>query len=229
MPVDHVANILALRAHALAMPPVALTSGVELEATATGYTRENGVGFLVDGFMAGMEVVPSGFVQTTPGVILSVTTTTLTIDGGRTVEVMEPGKSLSVALPSLVAWENDRFPPRDEQGNVVSLAGRWYVDEDYLPGPSAVKTTGPGRQVECTPGYVLKLYGPPEYGVLAHYTLAGALLDHFAPMTALYPSSGDVLRVRGDVAPYRDQLRVIDGFALITVTIPLRLRTVNSI
>lgn len=220
MPVDHVANILALRAHALAMPPVALTSGVELEATATGYTRENGVGFLVDGFMAGMEVVPSGFVQTTPGVIVSVTTTTLTIDGGRTVEVMEPGKSLSVALPSLAAWENDHFAPE---------AGRWYVDEDYLPGPSSVQTTGPGRQVECNPGYVLKLYGPPGYGVLAHYTLADALLEHFAPMTALYPSSGDVLRVRGDVAPYRDQLRVIDGFALITVTIPLRLRTVNSI
>jgi hypothetical protein len=224
MPANDAANILALRAHALALPAVARTTGVDLAATATGYVRSDGGSFLTDGFMAGMEVVPTGFTETLPGIVTSLSATSLTIAGGRDVEAAAPGRTLSVALPSLQAWENDIFPAEG-----TDLSNRWYVDEDYLPGPSVVRTTGPGRRVDTQPAYVLTLYGPPNFGVLAHFTLADALLNHFAPHTALFPSSGDVLRVRGDVAPYRGQLTVREGFALITVTLPLWLRTVNSI
>jgi hypothetical protein len=140
--------------------------------------------------------------------------------GGASAQASASGRTLSVGFPALQAWEGVDFE---------AVQGRWYVDEDYLPGPSAVRTTGPGRQVESTPAYVLKLYSPPGYGVLAPYALANALLGHFPPLLALFPSTGDVVRVRGDVAPYRSQLMTLNGFSLITVTLPLRLRTVNSI
>lgn len=220
MPVNHTANILALRAHALSLLPVAVASVDELAATATGYTRSDGQSFLEDGFTAGMEVVPTGFTQTTPGVISAVTASTLTIEGGREVEALDAGRALTVGLPTLKAWESVNFEP---------LAGRWFMEEDYLPGPVAVATVGPVRQLESTPIYVLKLYGVPGYDVLAPYALADGLLTHFAAMTPIATSTGDVLRVRGDVAPYRSQLTVREGYALIVVTIPLRLRTANAI
>jgi len=224
MPISHTAIVLALRTHALALPAIVSSTGT-LAATAAGYTRSDGGSFVTDGWIEGMEAVPAGFTQTIPGIVAPpVTASTLPIVGGRTVQADGAGRTLSFGFPPLREWENDEFPPK-VNGVPVDTAGRYYVDEDYLPGPAAVRTTGPGRQVEHTPTYVLKLYSPPARGILAPYALADALLAHFAPHTALLLSTGDVLRVRGDVAPYRGQLTVREGYALIVVTIPLRLRT----
>lgn len=219
MPVDHTVNILALRAHALALPAFASTSGT-LEATATGYARADAGSFVTDGFREGMEVVPTGFTQTTPGIVSAVTASALTIVGGRTVQATGPGRTLTVGLPPLIAWEGVDFSPE---------AGRWYVDEDYVPGPAGRKTLGRFAQMEHYPTYFLNLYAPPNYGVLALYALADALTTRFAPETALVLTSGDVLRVRGDVAPFRGQLTTRAGYAVVPVTIPLILRTANSI
>lgn len=220
MPISHTANILALRARALALPSLVDATSDEFAVTATGYTRSDGGSFVTDGFVEGMEVVPVGFANSTPGIASAVSASTLTIMGGRTIEAEDAGRRLDVALPPLQAWEGIVFE---------APVGRWWVEEDYLPGPAFVATVGPGRQLESTPLYVLKLYSPPGYGVLAPYALADALLTHFAAMTPITLSTGDVMRVRGDVAPYRGQLTVREGYALVTVTIPLRLRTANSI
>ena len=216
--IDHLANLLALRALATSLS-VATTGVTTLAATATGYTRAAG-SFTADGFAVGMEVVPSGFAANTPGVVTEVTALSLAVDGGRSAEAAAPGRMLVVGLPALRAWENIDFEPELE---------RWYVEEDYVPGPVRTMTVGERGVIEGDPQYVLKLYAPQGRGVTALYGLADGLLRVFAPHTALPLPSGDELRVRGNPAPYRGQLVAREGRALVVVTVPLRVRTLNVI
>lgn len=218
--ISHKAALLALRTQAVALS-VVTTGSMTLAATTSGYTRASG-SFLTDGFVVGMEFTPSGFATNTPHVITAVDATTITTADTITAETASSGRTLTVGLPALRAWENVAFTP---------TAGRWYVEEDYLPGPSAQETLGPLGQVEALPQYVLKLYGTAGHGPEALYTVADALLTLFAPRTNLTLSTGDQFVVRTNPAPYRSQLVAAPqgGWSVVTVTIPGRVRSANPI
>lgn len=221
MPFDDTANIHALRARLLSLPPVAQAAG-SLAATSEGYTRTEG-SFLEDGFYAGMEVVPSGFADTASSIVTSVTAKVLYTTGTRAVEGEAGERSLTSALPPLVAWENTdsaEFPP---------AADRWWVDENYVPGPKRTISLGALAEMEHKPLYVVKLYSPPGYDVPAPYKVADSIEGRFPPRLSMPLPDGSALRVRGDAAPYRGQLTVREGWALITVTIPLEQRSLNTI
>jgi hypothetical protein len=216
--IDHIAMQLAMRSRALALS-VAATGLVSLSATATGYARATG-NFQTENFWPGMEVTPAGFATNVPRVITAVTPLAITVSGTVTAEVAAGGRSLTVGLPSNRAWENVTFVP---------TAGVPYVEEQYIPGPTAQVTIGPNGDIELTPMYALLVNLPTETGLtVSRY--ADALLRLFAPRTAIPLTSGDVLRVRSDVGPFPGQLQQSQpGFAVKPVTIPFRLRTSNSI
>lgn len=216
--ISHHAALVALRTQALALS-VATTGSATLAATATGYTRASG-SFVTDGFKVGMEFTPTGFAVNASHVITAVAATTITTADTIAVEVAAGSRTLAAGLPALRAWENVAFTP---------TGGRWYVDEDYLPGPSAQETLGSRGQVEALPMYVLKLYGTAGHGPEALYAVADALLTAFAPRTGLTLSTGDTLQVRTNPAPYRSQLLPAPqgGWSVVTITIPGRVRSAN--
>jgi len=236
--IDHRALHLAARARALTVE-VVTTGATTLAATATGYTRSAG-SFLDDGFAVGMEVTASGFgtaanngtgvIDAVSALAMSVTPYTVTADSsanGYTVtartlvaENAASGRTLAVGLPALRAYENVRFAP---------VTDRPYVEEEYLPGGAPFKATlGAFGELEVRPSYVLRCYGPDGTGLSALRRLTDALTTHFAPNTPLTVGS-DTALVRSDTGPFPSPLqRTDDGWAVITLTIPLRLRTRNS-
>lgn len=216
--INHTAIHLAVRAHAFACV-VATTGSTTLEATATGYARAAG-SFLTDGFAVGMEVTPSGFTQTATGVIEAVTALTMTMKGGRTAQASGAGRSLIAYLPSLRGYENKAITP---------VAREPYCTEEYLPGGASVETIGANADLEVRPTYVLNLFAPQDTGIGALSRTADALITHCAPKTAIAVGA-DVLRVRGDVVPSRTAIRQLaDGWAVCSLSIPLRLRTLNTL
>lgn len=218
MMLDHIAYQLAMRTRALTLS-VATTGLVTLSATATGYARTTG-SFQADGFWPGMEITPAGFATNTTRVITNVTPLAITISGAVTAEVAAANRSLTVGLPSKRAWENVTLIP---------TAGVPYVEEQYLPGPTAQVTIGPNGEIEALPQYGLLVHLPSNTGLtVGRYT--DALVRLFAPRTAITLASGDVLRVRADVGPSVGQLQQSQpGFAVKPVTFPLRVRTANLI
>lgn len=209
---------LALRAKALQLV-VATTGTMSLAATTTGYTRATG-SFLTDGFAPGMEVTPTGFATNTPRVITAVSALAITVSGSLTAEAAAGGRSLTVGLPTSRAWENVAFQP---------VAGVPWVREEFLPGPTSQETIGPFGELEATPMYALYVNVPAETG-LTGKRYVDALRVLFAPRTQIALSTGDTLRVRADTGPYAGQLQQSQpGFATQPFTIPLRLRTPNSI
>jgi hypothetical protein len=214
--VDHFAILLAVRQRLLSL--VVVTTGTTtLAATATGYTRAEG-SFLADGFLVGMEVVPVGFASAEPGVVVKVEALTLTVDAPeREDDPAAPGRALTVGLPSLRAWENVAFEHQD---------GRWYVEEDYLPGPSFRAAGGANGEMEVQPAYVLKLGGLAGSGPGPLYRVSDAVLGLFPPGAAFAAADGHTVRVRGEPAPYRGQV-LPEGasHALVVITVPMWVRT----
>jgi hypothetical protein len=205
---DHRAAVLALR-RVLLGTVVSTTGQVTLAATGNGYTRQEG-SFVNDGFTVGMEVVPSGFTNNTPAVIRSLEGTTMVIEGTRPAEAAAPNRSLTVGIPLMRGWENKRIEP---------IAGRWYIEEDYLPGGGLVVSLG---QKENTPMYVLRLSGISGNGISALYKVSAAILDSFPPKLAIPMPDGFPLRVSSDMIPYRGQLlSITPGRSDVVITIPL--------
>lgn len=216
--IDHGAVLRAARTHALALE-VCTTGTTTLEATATGYARASG-SFLTDGFRVGMEVTPTGFPQTAVGTVTAVAALALTIDGGRTVATSAGSRSLAVRLPALAAWTN--LP-------TARVTGRPFVEEEYLPGGGPRKQTlGPFGRLVLQPLYVLRIgvrQGTDHTAALAY---ADALCTHFAPTTPL-TVSGSTVYVRPDLGPFPSPVTLTeDGFAVVTLTIPLQVETDNS-
>lgn len=218
--ISHTAALIALRTQALTLS-VCTTGSTTLTATTTGYLRADGGSFITDGFAVGMEITPSGFAANTVDTLTGVTATTLTTRNARASETSAASRTIAALLPALRAWENVDFTP---------TAGRWFVDEDYLPGPVEQITLGPLGSVETLPQYVLKLYGTANAGATALYKAADAVLGLFPPRKTLTLSTGDTIAVRTSPAPYRGQLLPAEaGWSLITVTVPLRSRSANTI
>lgn len=218
---NHTAYALACRNKALALQ-VCTTGVTTLSATSTTIERTTG-SFLADGFAVGMEITLTGF--TTPAAptihLTAVTALVMTVDVTLTAQGAAAGRTVSVGLPSQRAWENRELDPT----NPIA-----FVTEQYLPGPTTKLTTGPLGALQADPQYVLTLVGPANVGLTALSATADALLALFAPTTTIALASGDTLRVRGDVAPYRGQLVPhAPGWSRVPVTIPLRCYTSNSI
>lgn len=207
---DHVAAQLAFQAR-LRTLSVVTTGSTTLSATATGYARAAG-SFLTDGFAVGMEVTPTGFTQTTVGVIDAVTALTMTIDGGRIVQAAAAGRTLAVGLPTLRAWDNVAIDP---------VVGQPFIEEEYVPATSeAVTIPALGGTLRDTGLYVLRWYSRQGTGSLALRQPADAILALFKPGTALAVGSA-FLRVSSKTAPWAGQIRTTgDGWAVVTVTIP---------
>ena len=217
---DHLDTLLKLRTQLLTAQ-VCTTGSTTLTAIATGFTRDAG-SFVTDGLRVGMEVVPTGFTDNSIDVIKYLTATEITLYNARPIETPAAGRALTVGIPTLRGWENDK---------AERIAGRWYFDEDYLPGPAPDKfTLGQGGQVETEPTYVVKLEGIPNTGTAAMYAVAHEILLTFPPALAFTLDSGDIVHVRTNPAPYRSKvINRKSGNPEIVITIPLVVRTSNPI
>lgn len=218
--IDHGTILLALRSKLLTLE-AATTGSTSISATTTGYGRAAG-SFIADGFRAGMEVTGSGFTDSSNNAaktITSVSATSMTCDGCATEAAGT--RTISAALPANRSWTNVVFEPTQ---------GEPWVEEQYLPGPMLRTGLGPTAQLEVRPMYNLRIYVPANVGIDGALQYADSLLTLFAPGTEITVGSGSTLTVRGDVAPFVGQMQQADaGFAVVPVTVPLRLRTANSI
>jgi hypothetical protein len=215
---DHTAIQLALRTQ-LRTLTVCTTGSKTLEATLSGYQRADGGSFLTDGFAVGMEVTPSGFAETDRGVIAAVTATVMTLRDSHSAEAPGAGRSLTVGLPELAAWDNTHLSPE---------AGRPYIEEEYIPATSSLLSSpSTGGTAEDTGLYVIRWYGLANTGLASITNAASAILELFKSGTALSIADGTV-RVRGDIGPFRGPIRGDQpGWSVVTVTVPWRLYSTN--
>lgn len=235
--IAHLDYQLAIRARAVTLS-VATTGAIAMSATATGFTRSTG-SFHTDGFWPGMEFTTSGFTKTAnngTGIITAVSPLSIAVSmftvsygagGARTItraatvaEASAAGRTLAVGMPSLRAWENVAFSPEP---------GLPFVEEQYVPGPAEQVTIGPNGDIEVRPMVAFLINLAANTGITAN-RYADALVQLFAPRTAMPLANGDVLRVRADAGPTPGQLQQNGpGFAVKPVRIFFRLRTANSI
>lgn len=216
--IDHHAVHLAVRAHAESL--VVATTGSQSITTLTGNRYRVSTTQMINwGFRVGMEVKPSGLADNAASTITAVRIDGLTVSRALTVPWFVETGVLSVGLPAIRGYENIPITP---------VADEPYCEEEYLPGGMTTATLGNFGTLEATPTYVVRLYGPQRTGMDALRRTADALLTHFAPTTPI-SVAGHTVRVRSDVAPTPSPLgQTEDGWAVITVSIPLRVQTPNS-
>ena len=227
--INHEEALFSLRTKLLTLS-VATTGSTSLSATATGYERAAG-SFVTDGFRVGMEVKGTSFVNAANNnakTLTAVAAATLTC-AGCTTETAGT-RTLAVGLPATRVWSNSEAEDADGAPSSV-VAGIPYFTEQYLPGPMSRETLGSLAELEVLPQYIPRIHVPAGQGIAAAFKYADALLTLFAPNTTFTLStSSSVMRVRGDVAPFSGQLLQSEpGFAAVPITVPLRLRTANSI
>lgn len=235
--IDHSAALLAVRAKALTLSVVSTTDSIS--ATTTGYVRASG-SWLTDGYAVGQQVTASGFTASGNNgdkVVTAVSATTLTVlgvdvaaDGARTIaaaadtEVESAGsRTISVGLPTYAELTNSKIVP----GPGVP----WWREE-YLPQPGTRTGIGANAMVEYPITYRITLFVPQDTGPLAALSYVDALETLFAPGTALTLAASS-FRVRGDSTPFPGQLvpgvDTASGFLVASFTVPLLLRTANTI
>lgn len=123
-------------------------------------------------------------------------------------------------IPAARAWENKGYTP---------VVGTPYLEEDFVPATVTLRGLVKGGAIETTGLYVLKWYGLANVGTSDIDAGTQAILDAFPPGSTLALTSGDVVRIRGDVAPSRGQvIPVTPGWACIPVTVAWRLYTQNG-
>lgn len=202
---------------------VASTGSATLAATTTGYTRASG-SFVTDGFLPGMQVAPTGFTQTAVGVIDAVTALALTIAGGRTVQVAGSGRSLAVGLPSLVI-------PFDDDKTYKPAIDQPYLVEQFLPGDAPRNITIPASPGLLEETWLARWswYFLKGYGRAHRNATIVAFKKRFVPGGAFTLSDGNILLIRGDRAVQHSQPLMIDGWSVVTITVPLRSATPSQV
>lgn len=211
----------AVRAHLL-NAPIAVCSGHQVIATATGYSKATQPHFLNEGFAVGQEIEVTGFA--TPGnngikLITAVTQSDITVAGGATPEGTNGPRTISAIIPTRRAWENVALTPTE---------GFPWIAERWLGGPTTLTTTTRDGWVESTPQYQIILYTPSGIGADCAASYADGILAHFRPGTAITDAEGTVARVRGDTGPFRAALTLdTPGWSALSLTIPLRVETRN--
>lgn len=222
--IDHDAWRKRMRQHMMTLV-VADTGVTDLEVTATGFKRAAG-SFITDGFAEGMELVASGF----GGALNGYHTITDQVDDltmacyGCSVLASAPGRRLVVGLPERQAWENVDLPE-----DTLPLV-RPFFEEQYVPGPSDVRTMGVRGMIIAEPMYSPRVHVKKGIGTTAIDRYVGKMIELFAPKTALILANGDILRVRADQNPFPGQLRQeASGHAVVPVTFPFRIETANTL
>jgi hypothetical protein len=210
---------LALRSRATTLV-VATTGSTTLSATATGFARTAG-SFITDGFVQGMEILPSGFFVNTRAVITNVTALALTIDGTRSAEGPTSGRTLVAGLPETRAFENRETKP---------IAGKPYIEESFQSATMTLRSfPAQGGSLEETGLYVITWYGVPNQDVGAIRKSVDALKALFAPGTEIMVGTG-VIRVRSDFGPSSGQLvRTESGHMACQLIIPWRAESTNTV
>lgn len=201
---------------------VVRTGLTTLAATTQGYARTSG-SFITDGFAVGMEVVPTGFVQTAPGVITAVSAQRLTVDGGRTSASAGSNRNLVVGLPSTRFYENTRADP-------ASLTGKVYIETELLEQPpNMISATRDGWKEERGL-YVVRWYGIANTGAKGLRDCVDALKALFTPGTIFPTADGEAVRVRTDATPFVSGIQQrASGHALATLTVPWKVYRRNAI
>lgn len=210
---------LALRERAKTL--VVCTTGVlALAATATGFTRAAG-SFVTDGFVAGLELLPSGFADNAIGTIKDVTPLAITLRAPRAAEAVAAGRSLVAGLPELRKWDNVEFAPP---------VGRVYLEEEFVEGTSTVRSLpADGGVLDDTGLYLLRWYGLANTGMRSLRDPMKALRKLFKPNTTLPLSDGTTVRVRTDSSPTVSGIRPgAPGWSMISIAIPWRLLSLNT-
>lgn len=235
--ISHLAVRRAVRARLGTL--IAATTGVtSLSATPTGYARAAG-SFVTDGFEVGMEARGVGFanaVNNGIGVVTRVAPFALTVsmvvvtitNGVRTVtrpanvaEGAAGGRSLTVGLPSFVAYDNVELTPE---------TGVPYWDEQYVRGPNVLGTIGPQGRIIGEPMYLPRINVQKDTSDEAATRYADAMVNVFPPGDKIVLADGNVIEIRADQAPYAGQLLPNGGgHSGLLVTVPLRVRSINSI
>jgi hypothetical protein len=217
--IDLLAVQVALRGRVLGLS-VCTTGSITMAATTTGYTRATG-SFVTDGFKVGMEVTPAGFTSNPIDVITSVAALEIVTATPRAAQTAATGKTLTVGLPAMRAWENDKLTP---------VPGRPYLEEDFVPGTHRL-ITSPASQAhaEETGLYILKWYGLADRGTAALLKQADAIRALFTPGVTLTAGS-NTLRMQPNTAVSVGQiLPVTGGWAVIVITIPWLARSRNVV
>lgn len=214
--IRHDVVLRACRAHLASLEAVT-TGTTTLAAVADGYTRSAG-SFLADGFAVGMQVTPDGFSETTPATITAVTATTMRVNRPRALDTAAGGRALRVVLPD-VAYTNVSYTPS---------VGRPWIWEQYLPNGTSKPVLGPLGTVEGLALYTLAVHVPQMTDATAVYRYADAITRHFAPGTTIPDATHDI-RVRSDVSPFPSSVTATDGWAVTTVTIPVRVHVPNAV
>lgn len=215
--IAHEDIVLGIRA-VLATFEAATTGTAQITCTSAGYSRSVG-SFLDDGFAPGMVVTGSGFANSENNATKTITQVTATFMycAGCVAET-EGSRTVSAGLPD-VAAENVRYEPTQ---------GVPFFSEQYLPGTMQQVTMGDTGQLEVLPIYVVRIHVPSGTAMKAIRKYADTLLTLFAPGTIVSVSGQDV-RVRRDIAPSAGQILQMDGWAFTTVSVPLRVRTPNTL
>lgn len=187
-----------------------------LGATANGYTRTDGGSFLDDNFTKGMEVEAEGFTSSANNgyKIITAVSDSLLSCSGCVVEAADEGRTLEVGLPSRRSWENVRFERE---------IGKAHVVEQYTPGPASAPAAP--NDMELRPMYFVQVFTPANDDIDCGSRYADAIRRLFHPKVSIAVGS-DYIRGRADAAAYSGQRNnSITGWSVITVTIPLRIRT----
>lgn len=216
---DHNAAHLALRARALTLA-IATTGSASLASTASRYTRTSG-SFRDDGFYAGMEIQPAGFVDTTPKTITEVSDLFMTFAETGSVEAAANGRSLVAGIPSRRAWELVALDPDP---------ARLYIVEEYAPAaPRLISGIAQGGDVEYFGTYRLTWVGLEGQGSSAIRRSMDALLALFTPWTSI-AAGAHTLRIADNPGPFAGDIRALgNGWARCILTIPWRAFTTNVI
>lgn len=220
--IDYSATHLALRNRALAVS-VATTGSASLSATAEAYERAAG-SFIDDRFEAGMECVGAGCAESannTVGLITGVTATRLYIDGGRTVEVVGPGKTISVGFPAQRQWEGVELS---------QVVGRPYVEEEFMVAQHALESSPAEGAIAWEKGlYILRFYFPALFASIGGEKQANAILALFTPGTVLAAGANSV-RIRQDIGPFASRFQPNGrGHLISTLTIPWESQSTNTV
>lgn len=220
--IDHELVHTALRERLLSLV-VCTTTATPLGADVNGFTRSSG-SFVDDGFAVGMEVIGTGFAESEnlrPRVITRVADLSLEVAGATIEEAEADGRTLTVALPRMRAWENSELVP---------VTGRPFIEERYSPAPPALYGSYRGGLQKDAGLYVVNWYGQANTGLLGLTRCVDALLAHFPPGLDIVNTSSTIVQVRPDLPPYRSSLsNTAPGRAAITVTIPYRAYTAQHL
>lgn len=124
-------------------------------------------------------------------------------------------------LPTARAFENVDFKP---------TSGTEYVAESFVPAANVVGTIGPNALARVSGLYQVHWYAIENTDVAALYASADTVLAQFSARTAITLSTGELLRINDNPAPWVGEA-IPDGlgWCRVTVTIPWFLRTHNVV